>query len=56
LCGSVLGVPFFSGRGAAMGTSLLRHVRLLGRFVRLLGVWLMARPRGRIRGEESEPG
>ena len=55
LRGSVLGVPIFSGRSAAMGASLLRRVRLLGRFVRLLGVWLMAGPRGRIRREEGEP-
>jgi len=55
LCGSVFGVPTFPGRGAAMRTSFLPRVRLLGRFVRFLGVWLMAGPRGRIRREEGEP-
>src|SRR6266545_2521828 len=37
-----------------MRTSFL-HVRLLGRFVRLVGVWLMAGSRGHIRREEGEP-
>ena len=39
LCGSVLGVPIFSGRSAAMGASLLRHAATS---------WSLRAPSGRV--------
>jgi hypothetical protein len=53
LGGGLFGVLIFSGLGTAMGTSLFHRVRLLGCFARLLGLRLMAGPRGRIRREEG---